>query len=286
MQVGVLIRTLNEAALIGRCLETLQGQQGGFALDVLVLDSGSTDDTVAIARAHGARVDEIPPSEFDYSKSLNRGLEQLPADLVVILSAHAIPLDDRWLERMTAPFADERVAGVAGGQVPWPGAPWWEVRRLNAIFGEHPVRTEYRAGAHGVLFSNAASCVRRSVWREHAFTLPAAEDMEWAQRVVDAGWTVVFEPAATVYHSHDESPRAQALRMIDLNRADHPGPRTLRRTLREAAGLLYRNARAVIALDEPAGRRAAYLVDLAKMTVYYVLDFQRSGSTAERRRLT
>src|SRR3954454_15455541 len=151
MQVGLLIRTLNEAALIGRCLETLQGQQGGFALDVLVLDSGSTDDTVAIARAHGARVDEIPPSEFDYSTSLNRGLEQLPADLVVILSAHAIPLGDRWLERMTAPFADERVAGVASGQVPWPGAPWWEVRRLNAIFGEHPVRTEYRAGADGVL---------------------------------------------------------------------------------------------------------------------------------------
>ena len=49
--VGVVIRTLNEAELIGTCLETLRRQRTRFELDVLVVDSGSTDATLEIARS-------------------------------------------------------------------------------------------------------------------------------------------------------------------------------------------------------------------------------------------
>lgn len=282
--IGVVIRTLNESELLGRCLETLDAQQGAFELDVVVVDSGSTDGTVEIARTHGARVVEMAPADFDYSTALNVGIEEARGDLVVLLSAHAIPLDDLWLKRMTAPFGDERVAGVAGGQVPWPGAPWWEVLRLNRAFGD--LRRVFSAGASdGLVFSNAASCIRRSVWLQTPFTLPAAEDLDWAQRVVAAGLVVVYEPAATVYHSHDESPRAQAQRMIDINRVarDEAVP-SRQRTLREAAGLLYRNGRSIMGLQEPLRRKVSYIGELLRMVSYYVLDFSRGGSIAERRR--
>ena len=114
--IGVVIRTLNESELIGRCIETLRGQQGGFELDVLVVDSGSTDSTLEIAREHGARILELAPTEFDYSKALNLGIEQVRGDLAVSLSAHAIPADEHLLERLTAPFDDPKVAGVAARQ--------------------------------------------------------------------------------------------------------------------------------------------------------------------------
>src|SRR3954452_24441932 len=241
--LGVVIRTLDESALIGRCLETLKRQRSPWELDILVVDSGSTDDTRDIVRAHGGRVFDLPPEEFDYSVSLNVGIEQVRGDLVVILSAHSIPLDDEWLARMTAPFADDRVAGVCCRQVPWPDAPWWEVRRLANAFSDTSA-TYSRDDADGVVFSNAASCIRRSVWRDERFTLPAAEDLEWAKRVAGAGWAIVYDAHSAVYHSHDESPRAQARRMIDINRV-LPGRRTRRRTVREAAGLLYRNAAAI-----------------------------------------
>jgi rhamnosyltransferase len=285
MTVDVVIRTLNESALLGRCLETLDRQRGGHDLDIVVVDSGSTDGTLEIARAQGVRIVEIQPEDFDYSTALNVGLEAGGGELVAILSAHAIPLDDRWLDRMTAPFADPRVAGVASRQVPWPDAPWWEVARLPREFGTE--RRVYTAGADdGMVFSNAASCIRRSVWTAEPFTLPAAEDLEWARRVVAAGWTVVYEPAATVYHSHHESPRAQARRMIDVNRVSSAavGPLTRRRTLREAAGLLYRNSRAILALDEPFRRKLAHLGHLGRMVWFYVVDFTQAGSIAERRR--
>jgi rhamnosyltransferase len=279
--VGVVIRTLNERALIGRCIETLQGQQPGFDLDILVVDSGSTDDTVAIAEAGGARVLHMRPDDFDYTKALNVGIEEVRGELVVLLSAHAIPTDERWLGNMLAPFADPAVAGVASRQVPWPDAPWDEVQRLARTFGVQPLAYT-RANADAIVFSNAASAVRRAVWREEPFTLPAAEDLEWAQRVVAAGRTVVYVPAAATYHSHAESPRAKARRLIDVNRVN--GPRTLRRTLREAAGLTLRDARSVLGLDAPLRRKAAHLADVARVSLFYVLDFSRAGTTAERRR--
>jgi glycosyltransferase involved in cell wall biosynthesis len=283
--IGIVIRTLNESELIGRCLETLRRQHGTFDLDILVVDSGSTDSTVEIARSYDARIVELRPGEFDYSKALNAGIEQVRGDLVVILSAHAIPIGEDWLQKMTAPFEDPRVAGVASRQVPWPDAPWQEVHRLRHQFGESACVYSH-GSARQIVFSNAASSIRRRVWRDQPFKLAAAEDHEWARRIVAAGWTIVYEPAAAVFHSHHENARAQALRMIDINRVldQDRGGRTRRRTLREAAGMLVRDSRKVAALDEPIRRKLAYLTELVRMVCYYVIDFSRLGTTAERRR--
>ena len=280
--IGVVIRTLDESELIGSCLESLQSQRGSFELDVLVVDSGSTDATVEIARSHGARIVELSPGDFDYSKSLNLGIEEVRGELVISLSAHAIPVEDGWLELMTAPFEDERVAGVSTRQVPWPDAPWQEVKRLTHAFGEAP-RTFSPGQADGLLFSNAASAIRRSVWEVHPFTLSAVEDLDWGQRVVAAGWSIVYEPRSAVYHSHREGPRAQARRMIDINRVND-ARRTPLRTLREAGGYLRRDARSIFTLDDPLRRKLAYLAELVGTVWFYVIDFSRGGTTAERRR--
>jgi len=159
------------------------------------------------------------------------------------------------------------------------------VERLARQFGDGR-RVSTREDADGLTFSNAASCIRRSAWLDEPFTLPAAEDLDWARRVVEAGWSVVYEPRAAVYHSHDESPRAQARRLIDIHRVGdgHAGLRTRRRTLREAARLLRNDSSAILRLDEPPARKLAHLADLACTVSYYVADFSRAGTTAERRR--
>ena len=281
--IGVVIRTLNEEELLGTCLETLARQRPAADLDILVVDSGSTDATLEIARSHGARIHEIAADDFDYSKALNVGIERVAGDLVLILSAHAIPVDDEWVARMVAPFADARVAGVASRQVPWDSAPWREVVRLAQTFGEAPVVYDPQH-ADSILFSNAASCIRRSAWEAERFTLPAAEDVAWAQKVVAGGWNVAYEPAAAVYHSHDETPREQARRLIDINRAAAGDARPAWwRPLRDAASYLRRDAKAILALADPPQRKAAHLANLACMVGFYLVDFWRSGTTAERR---
>jgi rhamnosyltransferase len=284
--VGIVIRTLDEGAWIARCLDTLRAQRGGFELDILVVDSGSSDATVELARAHGAEVFELPPSEFDYSRSLNVGVERVRGDVIVSLSAHAIPVGDEWLERLLAPFADPVVAGVWGRQIPWEKAPWKEVERLQLRFGTES-RVHPPAPVEELAFSNAASAFRRSVWSELPFVPPAVEDLDWARRAVGAGWKVAYASDAVVHHSHDEPARAQAQRLIDISRAHDAGasPRRLPRTLREAGGLVYRDGRAILRLSVPRRRRGALLAQLLATAWYYVRDFSRAGSTAERRRV-
>ena len=120
--LGVVIRTLNEAALIGTCLEALRRQRSGFELDILVVDSGSTDATLEIVRSHGVRTHELPPGDFDYSSSLNVGIEAVAGELVVILSAHAVPVgdEDGRLGVDDSRQGDERQQDQCAGRTPEP----------------------------------------------------------------------------------------------------------------------------------------------------------------------
>ena len=100
----------------------------------------------------------------------------------------------------------------------------------------------------GIIFSNAASCLRREVWNTYRFVLPAAEDIDWAERVIDAGWRIVYEPAASVLHSHNDTARQRAKRLIDLSlSADITSGRgrSRMRTTREAIGLILREFRTI-----------------------------------------
>ena len=140
--IGVVIRTLDESALIGRCLDTLRAQNGCFHLDMVVVDSGSRDGTVEIARSHGARVLELSPAEFDYSKALNLGIEHVRGELIVSLSAHAIPVDEHVLERISAPFRDPTRRGSLGAAAAVAGRP---------VAGGQPPPAPVRENATGLL---------------------------------------------------------------------------------------------------------------------------------------
>jgi rhamnosyltransferase len=274
-RVSVVIRTLNEEALIGRCLKTLRSQPWGDELDIVVVDSGSRDATLEIVRRFSTRILEIQPESFDYSEALNVGIEAAGGELIISLSAHAIPRERDWLERMIAPFADERVAAVGCRQVPWPDAHWRERVRIAATFPDAP-RVFTAKDVETMVFSNVASCFRRSLWERFPFTLPAVEDLDWAQRVVAAGWRVVYEPSASVYHSHDESASRQARRLIDIFRAHdltEGRRRTRALTAWQAGGLFYRDLRAILGLDEPRLRKLRYVLTSLRVAWHFAVEF-------------
>src|SRR3954447_21842731 len=111
---SIVIRTKDEAASIGRLLDILRGQTIAERLELIVVDSGSTDGTLEIVRDRGVEPLEIPPASFTCGGALNTGGEAADGPLIVALSAHAFPPDERWAERMVAAFDDERVAAAWG----------------------------------------------------------------------------------------------------------------------------------------------------------------------------
>lgn len=196
-KVSVIIRTKNEERWIGHCLAMLQ-KQHFTDFEVVLVDNQSTDHTVAVARRHPlAAVLDI--REFKPGFALNEGIRASSGQYIVCLSAHCIPRDEHWLDNLLRNFDDERVAGVYGRQLPVSFTDAPDKRDLLITFGQ-----ERRVQSKDYFFHNANSMLRRDVWEKFPFDehVTNIEDRVWGKAVTSAGYQLVYEPDAAVYHHH------------------------------------------------------------------------------------
>lgn len=203
IRCSIVIRAYNEAGHIGRLLEGIRHQTISD-VDVLVVDSGSSDATMDIARSFGARVITIQPAEFTFGRSLNLGIQHAAADLVVIASAHVYPVYPDWLENLLSPF-DQSQTGLTYGKQR--GAP-------GTYFSEHQIFARWFPDETPIVqthpfCNNANAAIRRSLWEQRPYdeTLSGLEDLEWANWLLGQGYQIVYCPEAEIIHVHAESPR-------------------------------------------------------------------------------
>ena len=213
MNASIVIRAKNEARDMGETLRQVFGQVGAGTFEVIVVDSGSTDGTVAIAREFPTRIIEIPAASFTYGRALNLGIQAATGEIVVSLSAHSLPASDRWLAHLQAGFRDPTVGAVYGRHLPRSNATFLELfgMWLSGVTSTTPRRQE-----RDMMFSNANGAYRRSLVLEHPFDerIPGAEDLAWADWIQRQGWAVQYEPEAAVFHSHGESLPRLVRRMV------------------------------------------------------------------------
>jgi rhamnosyltransferase len=279
-KISIILRTYNEEKFIGRLFEVLNSQKNStnYEFEVIVIDS-STDETPNIARRYNAQVIVLPQSEFNWAYALNLGIKNSTGDLILIMSAHAIPVDNTWLDLMTSPFSDEKTAGVYCRQIPWPDAPWNEVYRLNKTFQDQSQRFDRSTSCEYMHFSNAASCIRRSIWEKHNFEiLPASEDMEWAHWAINNNYNIIYQANARVYHSHNESARYTAKKGIEieintdlqLNRK-----RSLFFTIWQAIKWVRRDATKIITLETGRKKLFSNLWECLLRSYWFIFDFNK-----------
>ena len=201
----ILIRTLNESAFVAETLEAIQ-RQSCRDFEVVIVDSGSTDGTVEIARRYPTRLLHIARDRFSYGRALNMGCREAGGEFVILLSAHALPGSDSWLCALLEPFAAKDVAGVMGRELPRHGCNPFDRRGLERRYGQ-AAAGDIELDGSGIGFGAANGAVRRSVWKQFPFDeeLPYAEDHDWARRVVASGFRLRYQPEAAAFHSHNEN---------------------------------------------------------------------------------
>lgn len=201
---SIVIRAYNEERHIGRLLEGLMQQTLRERCEIILVDSGSTDATVAIARRYPVRVVHIRPEEFTFGRSLNLGIRHARGEFVVIASAHVYPVYPDWLERLLEPFADPQVALTYGKQRGDHRTRFSE----HQIFAKwFPERSNWRQ-THPFC-NNANAAIRRALWEQHPYdeTLTGLEDLAWAKWAIEQGYVLAYVAEAEIVHVHEESPR-------------------------------------------------------------------------------
>ena len=112
-RASVVVRAKDEARDIERTFKVLRRQT--VPVEIVVVDSGSTDGTVEIAKRWCDRLIEIPAENFTYGYSANLGAEAASAPFCFSLSAHCAPEGDDWVEHSLRHYAREDVAATNGG---------------------------------------------------------------------------------------------------------------------------------------------------------------------------
>ena len=203
MKVSVVIRTYNEEKHLRALLAGVQAQElDGNEIETVLVDSGSTDGTLAIAREFAVRIVPIRKEDFSFGRSLNVGCAAANGDALVFVSGHCIPAGTRWIADLVAPLGRDGVVYAYGGQ--WGDETSW--------FSERQIFCKYFPGRDklpqdGFYCNNANAALLRSAWLEHRFDeeLTGLEDMHLAKRLVALGHAVGYVAQAAVYHLHSES---------------------------------------------------------------------------------
>ncbi|MGY1605494.1 glycosyltransferase family 2 protein [Geodermatophilus sp. SYSU D00815] len=225
----VAVLTYNGERYLRELLSAVSIQRVDGEVEILVVDSGSTDATLDIvAEFPQVRLIRIPNEEFGHGRTRNFAAHQARGRYVAYLTHDAVPASDRWLYELLKPFElNDRVVAVMGSQVPRPSAfPLlkYEIEGVFAGFGPGFGTTLFYDDdfitSEGVrnavtFYSDVNSAARRDVltgpvpYQDVSY----AEDQLFGRDVIAAGLIKAYAPRAAVVHSNDLTLRGYDDRM-------------------------------------------------------------------------
>jgi glycosyltransferase involved in cell wall biosynthesis len=200
--ISIVIRCHNEEEHIGRLLSGIT-QQTIQNVEIILVDSGSTDATLSIASWYPVKILSISPEEFSFGRSLNIGCREAKGEFVVIASAHVYPMYKDWLERLLTPFQDPQVGLTYGKQRGSQKSNFAEHQVFAKWFPEEPILEQDYP-----FCNNANAAIRKALWEKIPYneTLTGLEDLDWAKRAMSMGHSIIYVADAEVIHVHEESP--------------------------------------------------------------------------------
>jgi len=222
-KIGLIVPTLNAGNLWEAWLRSF-AQQTLKPDYLLVIDSSSSDNTVALAREQGFDVQIIPKPEFNHGGTRQSGISQLPdADIIVFLTQDALLANVDAIERLIANFDDKSVGAAYGRQLPHlkagPIAAHARLFNYPGIGQKRSLKDKSQYGIKTVFISNSfAAYSRNALMQVGGFPVDTImnEDTYVAGKLLMSGWKVAYCAEAQVFHSHDYSFKDEFKRYFDI----------------------------------------------------------------------
>jgi rhamnosyltransferase len=197
--LAIIMRAKNEMPHARRALAALRTQTRQD-WKMYAVDSGSTDGTLEEIQSFPPDVlVQIAPEDYEPGPVLNRMVGMTTEPLVVFLNADAVPLDDKWLEKLVAPVESGGVDATMSVQTARADADFIVAYDYKRAYNPRNIKEENED-----FFSAVACCFRRGLWEEHPFKEAGySEDLAWARECRRAGARFRLVADSRVEHSHN-----------------------------------------------------------------------------------
>ena len=215
--VSVIIPTKNAGGDMLPLLKTLRAQKGLKAIEIVVVDSGSKDDTLVLAEQFGARIVQIAPQEFSHSYARNLGAQKAQGDFLLFTVQDALPPNETWVRDMLQVLQQNEVSAVSCAESPredadlfyrqicWNHYNFLGINQSDRIFSM-PEKKDHISLRQNAQLSDLACLIPRELFLQYGYRRDYAEDLDLGLRLIQDGCRIAFLGSTRVIHSHNRSP--------------------------------------------------------------------------------
>ena len=203
MIISIIIRTYNEERYLNDLLNAIFNQTiNDHKVEIIIVDSGSTDNTLDIASSFNCTIKKIEKVNFSFGRSLNLGCMTSNGEILIFISGHCIPANEFWLQNLITPIIKNEVILTYGKQIGSSNTKFSELQIFEKYFP-----TESKIPQIGFFCNNANAAILKSEWEKYRFDedLTGLEDMYLAKKLYDSGLLLGYVSNAIVYHLHHEN---------------------------------------------------------------------------------
>lgn len=214
-KVTVIVRTFNSDWVVDQALASLMKQKN-VEIELMIVDSGSTDKTLDIVSQYKHTFIAIKPGTYFPGKVLNQAVSEANTEVVVFINSDVVLLDDCAIEKLISPLKEANIMASFGRQVVRPEADLWvrhDYERAFPADGEKPDWMHY---------SLPIAAMKKEAWKIQPFYTDAwgSEDTHWGVQIKDKGYDIVYVKEATAMHSHNYTLKQLASRRRIEGEAD------------------------------------------------------------------
>ncbi|MBU0732829.1 MAG: glycosyltransferase family 2 protein [Proteobacteria bacterium] len=222
MGISIIVPTYNGGQVFSRCLKMIGQQDYSGQIQLIIVDSGSTDGTIELAERGGAFIKKIDKMRFHHARTRNEAVFLADFDNIVFAVQDAVPCSKRWLSDLERSLCERGVAAVYTDQIPHDDATPYarfetesiskarggQEQKIQQIespeqFNEMPYDVAYRT----ISLDNVCAIYKKELLMITPFPeVDFAEDMAWALKNMLLGHKVLYNPNIQVKHSHNRSP--------------------------------------------------------------------------------
>lgn len=212
--VSIIIPTFNAGPSFPFLLTMLKQQIGLTDIEIILVDSGSSDGTIAYAQKQNINIVQIPLEKFTHSYARNLGAEHATGSFLLFTVQDALPPSKSWLYNVLQALQNNNVSAVSCSEAMredcdlfyramyWNHFKFLELDKGDRILTK-PAQDDFLSLRKNAQLSDVACLIPRKLFLKYRYRYDYAEDLDLGIRLIKDGHRLALLSSLSIIHSHN-----------------------------------------------------------------------------------